>query len=193
MVAFMTSLFCAGLRMSEARAWRWEDIDLEANTFQVVRAVKDRQGSIADPKWDKRREGLQLPSVLKSALVAWRSELEEQFTGYVFPDLNGEPVSETVVRRAWRRMLSNGKVDAGERWLKPHSARHSLNTHLLAARVPALDVQLYLGWQSQEAKVLTRVQENYTHMQLLSTVSVADAVDRLYGPAPASSEQQQQK
>ena len=55
-------------------------------------------------------------------------------------------------------------------------------THLLAAGVSPLLVQTYLGWTSEEAKILTRVQASYTALRLLNLEDVAKAIDGLYGP-----------
>lgn len=191
MEALFTALFLAGLRVGEARAWRWEDIDMERRQFRVVRAVKDSAGTIGDPKWDKPRTGLALPDLLHAALGHWRARLNPLYADLVFPDVAGGPISTTVIRVAWARLLTHAakhdkvKLDVACRWLTPHSTRHTLNTHLLAARVPPLDVQLYLGWQSSIGKTLTRVQEGYTDMRLLDTSRVACAIDEIYRTDPA--------
>jgi len=190
MEALVATLFLGGLRVGEARAWHWDDVDLDGGRFSVVRAIKDRAGTIGDPKWDKRRENLALPGLLRDALTRWRTELDDGYTDLVFPDPDGLPVSVTVIRRAWARMLEHARekeiLPEDSRWLTPHSARHSLNTHLLAERVPPLDVQLYLGWQSEAGRMLTRVQAGYTSVRLLDTTTVARSIDRLYAAKKAS-------
>jgi integrase len=190
MEAFFAVLFLAGLRLGEARALRWDDLDLEAGRFSVVRAVKDRADTIGRPKWEKVREGLVLPGLLSDRLRRWRDALSQMTSydslGLVFPAADGSPVSTTVVRKAWYRLITHAeahpavKLAGGDRWLTPHSCRHSLNTHLLAARVPPLDVQQFLGWQSEAGKALTRVQAGYTDLRLLDTASVASAIDVMY-------------
>jgi len=56
----------------------------------------------------------------------------------------------------------------------------ALNTHLLAAAVPPLLVQTFLGWSSQEQRILTAVQRTYTELRLFRIEDVAKKIDELY-------------
>jgi integrase len=189
-------LFLGGLRVGEARALRWRNVDLVQRRFSVVEAFKDVDGTVGAPKWDKKREGLAMPKLLAAAFRRWREYLVAQAgdegNPFLQPDAlvlssaDLDSVGVTWVRKTFNRILGHAerhpqvKLKPDERWLAPHSARHTLNTHLLASDVSALSVQQYLGWQSRAAEEITRVQDDYLNKHLLDTKKVADAIDHLY-------------
>ena len=129
-----------------------------------------------------------IPRLALTRLKAWRDALPFQPNGehFVFGFLDCRPlgyegahnVFETIIKEA--RGVGILPIE-DERWLTPHAARHSLNTHLLASGLSPLLVQTFLGWSSAESRVLTRVQASYTHLRLLKVEEVAEAVDRIYG------------
>ncbi|MEI6385287.1 MAG: hypothetical protein WCQ50_01545 [Spirochaetota bacterium] len=75
-------------------------------------------------------------------------------------------------------------LPSDDRWQTCHAVRHSLNTNLLASGVAPLLVQSFLGWSSSEAKILTRFQATYTHLNLLKVEDVAKAVEVMYAAPP---------
>lgn len=137
-----------------------------------------------------------MPKLLMAAFRRWREYLESQAGvednpyldpgALVLSSADLDSVGVTWVRKVFNRVLQHAErhpqveLQQGGRWLTPHSARHTLNTHLLASDVSALNVQQYLGWQSQAAEAITRVQDDYLNRHLLDTQKVADAIDHLY-------------
>jgi len=120
--------------------------------------------------------------------MKWRES--SKFTSpkdFVFSTLDGVPPGQTWIRKNLLRVLKSADADKdlsfkiGDRWLTPHACRHTINSHLLAAGVPALLVQTFLGWSSEENKILTRVQRSYTELKLFRLEDVASKVDELYG------------
>lgn len=71
-------LFLGGLRVGEARALRWRNVNLVQRRFSVVEAFKDVDGTVGAPKWDKKREGLAMPKLLAAAFRRWREYLVSQ-------------------------------------------------------------------------------------------------------------------
>lgn len=189
--ALVSFLFASGARMGELEALRWRAVDFKTGRVSITEAVKGKDG-IGLPKWNKTRE-IVLARLALDRLKEWKACLVEATSSepapdlFVFGDMEGHPlgyegahnVFETIIKEARREKVL--PEDDG-RWLSPHSARHSLNTNLLAAGVAPLLVQSYLGWTSAEAKILTRVQAGYTHLQLLRVEDVAKAVDEMYTP-----------
>jgi integrase len=141
-----------------------------------------------------------MPEILASALERWRREAVTIFgeirpEDYVLITPERDHVKPTWATKAFTRVLRHAEahpkvqLEIGDRKLTPHSARHTLNSHLLGVKKAyALDVQHYLGWQSEAAKAITRVQAGYTDLRLLDTRAVAKAIDELYGPRAEAAE-----
>lgn len=183
----VTLLFATGMRIGEARALRWSAIDLDTGRCQVREAFKDGK-EIGLPKWNKARE-LVLPKLLLRRLQDRRDLVRPDPDEFVLSEGGGPPVGITWLRNAFKRVLDAAEARedinfvAGDRWLTPHAARHTLNTALLAAEVSPLLVQTYLGWSSAEARALTNIQRQYSHLELLDLPGVAAKIDELYGQA----------
>ena len=180
-------LFCTGLRVGEVRALRWDAIDMDTGRCLIREAFKNEK-EIGKPKWDKSRD-IVLPLLLLRRLEAWH-ELHppDDPRQFILSVGGGPPVGVTWLRNCFKRVLASAEASAdiafvaGDRWLTPHSCRHSLNSHLLAAETSPLLCQSFLGWSSVEVQTLTAVQKGYSHLQLLNLQDVADTIDRLYGP-----------
>jgi integrase len=107
-------------------------------------------------------------------------------SNFVFSTIDGHSLGQTWIRKNLIRVLKSAHADEevdckiGERWLTPHACRHTLNSHFLAAGVPPLIVQTFLGWSSEENRILTRVQRSYTELKLFRIEDVASKIDELY-------------
>ncbi len=139
-------LAATGLRISEAIALRWQDIQLDGSAphVKVRRAyVKGRMGP-PKSKHGKRQVPIDLPLV---------SELRErrkvsEWPGdddLVFPAANGEPLRQENVRR---RVLEPTAQEAGVPWAAFHAFRHTCATRLFADGRNAVQVQRWLGHHS---------------------------------------------
>jgi integrase len=185
MRAAITMLFCTGMRVGELRALHWEDIS-EQGRVKIARAFKNSR-EIGGPKWDKPRE-IVLPRLMRDRLLERGAD-----DTFVFGDVLGRSLGIEGLKNAFARILDVATkarpkwFTPCDRWLTPHSCRHTLNTALLAAGISPLLVQTYLGWSSQEARILTRVQAQYSHLELLRLEDVAEKIDELYGAAQVTS------
>jgi integrase len=186
----ITMLFCTGCRVGELRALRWGSVDLGTGRAKIIEAFKDSK-EIGTPKWNKPRE-IALPRLLRDRLQRWRNT--SQFTDaedFVLANADGKAVGIEHVKNIFARVLAAGQkakiLTVGDRWVTPHAARHTLNTMLLAAGISPLLAQSFLGWSSSEGRILTRVQAQYTHLQLLRLEDVAAKIDELYGRKTAKS------
>ncbi len=185
--AALTLLFSTGCRVGELRALRWQSVDMASGRVKILKAFQDST-TLGPVKWNKPREIALAPFALAS-LRAWRKASEwTKPEHYALADAAGRPLGIEGLQNAFERVLQAAEEDkelgfhrAG-RWLTPHSCRHSLNTALLASGLSPLLVQSYLGWSSAENRILTRVQAQYTHLQLLRLEDVAARVEELFGP-----------
>jgi integrase len=155
-----------GLRISEALALTWKQVDLDERTLTVRRSktaagrrtiplVDDAVAALLAQRSWQRRTRLMVGA-------GWRR------TGLVFTTATGTAVDPHNARRAQRRLL----VKAGLPTDRPfHTMRHSLATRLLRRGVPMPIVSAILG----HASIRTTV-DIYGHMQSAITADDLQAV-----------------
>ncbi len=170
-VMTLSLLLALGVRVSELRALRWRHVNLETGTIDIVEAFKGGNAgdAIGLPKWGKTRPGLKIPVPLIGDLKTYRQHMETRDTSLVRPDTfiicnpEGGPVGETFVQKTWKTIKKNTGDSIGwtDRWLTPHSCRHTLNTLLLINEAPPLQIQTFLGWESAAGKALAEMQRGY--------------------------------
>jgi integrase len=142
-----------GLRMGEALGLRWEDVDLDRGESRVSVALQRRKGSktLAEPKTERSRRALSLPSVLLSALKAHgMRQLEERLAagpkwrdhGLVFPSTVGTPLEPRNVTRHYKEMLRRAGLPESTRF---HDLRHTAASLLVAQGVHPRVVMEILG------------------------------------------------
>ncbi len=129
----------AGLRAGEALALRPEDVG--GGTVSVRRAVKERDGSIGDPK---------SPSAVRD--VPMTDRLAEACAGYMAarPDCptfcastRSMPIRPQNFQRWWRSVRASLGCDG----FTPHQLRHS-NLTKMARYMSPFDLQRWAGWSS---------------------------------------------
>lgn len=183
MIAF---LFCTGVRAGELRALRWSSVDLKTGRCKIIEADKGLDG-LGKPKWDKTRD-IFIGRLALDRMKVWKDSLVAPVPGdhFVFGTSDGERIGYEGLHNVLEAVIDEAREEDvlpdDERWISCHAARHTLNTNLLAAGVAPLLVQSFLGWSSTEARILTKVQEAYTHLSLLRVEDVAKAVDQMYAP-----------
>ncbi len=182
----LSTFICTGLRAGELRALIWSAVDLDSSRVKINKAFKsDKEEGL--PKWNKTRE-IALPSILIERLRKWKEYTPfNEPSDYVFATVTGVPPGQTWIRKNLQKLIKETDEDSDfefvidDRWITPHAFRHTLNTHLLAGGVPPLLVQTYLGWSSDEQKILSRVQRSYTELRLFALEDVAKKIDDMYG------------
>ncbi|MBI1379012.1 MAG: tyrosine-type recombinase/integrase [Frankiales bacterium] len=142
-----------GLRQGEALGLQWRDLDLDAPTLTVRRALQRQRGQglvLVEPKSRAGRRTITLPEpvveLLRAHRVAQNTERlhagsEWHALDYVFAQLTGLPLDSRADRRDWDQLLQ----DAGVRPARLHDARHTAATTLLLMGVPARVVMQILG------------------------------------------------
>jgi integrase len=84
----LTAAF-TGLRASELRGLKWNDVDLRHGKLHV-RQRADRYGAIGEPKSESGERTLPLPPMVASALREWKLKCPKGDLGLVFPSGAGE-------------------------------------------------------------------------------------------------------
>jgi integrase len=147
-----------GMRRGEALGLRWTDVDLDAGTVDVARVrttAKDADGRRLvydddDPKTDASRRTVSIDKPTVAVLRAHRAgQLEERMRagsvwvdeGRVFSREDGTGLDPDWVSGRWRDLCA----EAGVRYIRPHDARHSHATLMLAGGVPVEVISKRLG------------------------------------------------
>lgn len=156
-----------GLRQGEALGLMWDDVDLDAGSMSIRRALQRQQGKglvFVPPKSKAALRTLGLAPPMVEQLRAHRStQLGERLaagsawasTDLVFSQENGRPIDPRADHRAWQALLKQAKVPP----YLLHDARHFAATLLLSQGVPARVAMQILG-HSQIALTL----DTYSHV-----------------------------
>lgn len=127
-----TTMYAAGLRISEACALKTHDIDAARGLIHV------RHG-----KGDKERLVMLSPVLLTLLRQHWRQH--RPTPPYLFTNAKGKPLCP---KRAWE-VLCHAAEDAGiDKKVRPHMLRHSFATHLLERGTELRVIQMLLGHAS---------------------------------------------
>lgn len=149
-----------GMRQGELLGLRWQDVDLDAGTITVRHTLERGSRVLAEPKTERARRTLSLPSgVLTGLREQRRRQLEERMaTGgrwhdgdFVFAAGNGRPLDPRNVLRAFHTALAAAALPR-----QPfHAMRHACATLLLE--------------QGEELSVVSRI---LGHADLSTTADV---------------------
>lgn len=182
---FLAYLICTGTRAGEARAIKWEALNMDTGRVIIDKAFKSDK-ELGLPKWNKIRE-IVIPASLLSQLKKQKSiTYYDRPSDFIFSNADRKAVGITWIRKNLLKYLTKIDKDPENsfklsgRQITPHVYRHSLNTNLLAAEVSPLLVQTFLGWSSEEGKILTKLQNGYTGFQLLRLETVSEAIEKMY-------------
>ncbi len=145
-----------GLRLGEAFALQWDDLDFQAREIRVARAFSD--GRLDTPKSGHGRTvdmSAQLARALLRLLVERKAETLKrgwaEVPTWVFCSTTGTPLQKGNLRRVFVRVLKR----AGLPHFSPHSLRHTFASLLLQQGESPVYVQRQLGHASIKLTVDT--------------------------------------
>jgi integrase len=142
-----------GLRHSEVRRRRWQDIDLEKRVL-IVGKTKSEAGS---------GRPIPLTAAAHAALDMWSARFPNRKPlDYVFPACENGHVDVTRPISHWRTAWTNCCKLAGLPGLRYHDLRHSAATKLLESGTPMATVAAILGWSASTA---IRMAKRYGHIR----------------------------
>jgi integrase len=163
----LTAIFC-GLRASELRGLRWQDIDFDKRELHV-RQRADRHNQIGRPKSEAGERTVPIPAPVLNALREWKFASPRSDLGLVFCNRKGKvhTLTSIVDRGLKPAMVAAGLVD--ENGKAKYSGLHSLR-HFYASwcinrkadgglELPAKVVQERLG---HSTIILTM--DTYSHL-----------------------------
>ncbi len=137
---FVRLLAATGLRLGEALALRWGDVDLGRKRVKVRRRIY--RGQFAPPKSKYGRRDVPLAPGL--AREFWRARGKAADDALVFTGTSGQSIEASTAFRA----VKAAATKAGVPWVGPHALRHTCATMLFRGGLNAKQVQLWLGHHS---------------------------------------------
>ncbi|WP_165978578.1 site-specific integrase [Actinomadura darangshiensis] len=190
-----------GLRRGEAAGLRWCDVDLDGGTAVTCRQLQRRDGRlmVCPPKTAHSTRVTALDRTTIAALRAHRSRRRAEaaaygegyrYSGYVFTNLNGDPVAPGWLTHVFQQLIAEHDVPP----IRLHDLRHGAATLALVAGVQLKVVQEMLGHSSivLTAGTYTSVLPEVAHTAaektaayLLQAAGVVPGSARRRGRAPA--------
>jgi integrase len=172
-------LLAQGLRLSEAAALRWDNVDFDSGRLRIEWTLyrppaNEREPGaplwqLEPPKSLQSRLSLELAPEARAALLAQRDKqaferrtLGEAYPnhgagGFVFADEAGEPFAIKAAVYDWHQLLKRAGVNGH----RIHDIRHTYGTYSIAADVPERVLQANLGHANPSTtKVYTHVVED---------------------------------
>ena len=155
--ALFTTIYAAGLRISEVLTLQASDIDSRRMVIRV------RQG-----KGKKDRYVMLSPKLLLELRAYWKVARPPEC---LFPERNGkQPLARQRVYDVCRRTARRAGLKKN---VTPHTLRHSFATHLLEAGTDIRTIQALLGHRSLRTTAL------YTYVSLQKVVATSSPLDLL--------------
>jgi integrase len=155
-----------GLRSSELRGLRWQDIDLAAGTI-TVRQRADQWGQIGAPKSEAGKRTIPIPPELVSELKTWKLRSPISKIDLAFPSTTGTPLRHNnMLRRTFfplqvRAGLGVPKMDGkgtpavddeGEPILTGrygfHTLRHAAASGWIESNIDLKRLQVWIGHEN---------------------------------------------
>ncbi|MBR3429291.1 MAG: site-specific integrase [Clostridia bacterium] len=146
-----------GLRMGEALALRWSDINIRKNTLSVTKnliRVKNRSGKGSKyklilqekPKTEKSKRTIPLNKAALAALEDLKTAPGYKPDGFVIHTKDGSP----ILPRSFEQTLELMCAAAGIRRVGVHALRHTYATRLFEKGVDIKIISELLGHSSTE-------------------------------------------
>jgi integrase len=167
---FLTAIF-VGLRASELRGLRWEDVDLKAGELHVRQRI-DRLNVIGPPKSEAGRRTVRLGPLVLNTLREWKAKCPPGELGLVFPSSKGGICGyHTTIRALQAAVCKAGLLNAdGE---PKYTGLHALRHFYASWCINPLDS----GGQGLPAKA---VQDRLGHSSIVMTM---DTYGHLFPPS----------
>jgi integrase len=185
MHAYISLCLATGIRTEEARALRWEHVDLgdpyARPPVPASAAVWRSVRSHGDTKTEKSRRTLALPQMAVDALrIHQKRQAEDRLAAragwsnqdLVFATKTGAPLDAANVRREFRAACKAAKI--GTNWT-PRELRHSFVSLMSSSGVPVEEIARLAGHSS------SRTTEVVYRRELRPVLTTgAEAMDRLF-------------
>jgi integrase len=179
-------LAASGMRVGEALALRWSDVDLDARRLRVNGTVRRVGGRIerTAPKSQRSRRTLPISPAVVEALRSWRKAQAserlragtswESSMSWIFTTESGRLLDQRNAARGYQRALTAAGIDVPARF---HLFRHSAASAMLASgAVSVRTVSEILGHSTTSI-----TSDVYGHVMESAKVAALDVVGEALG------------
>jgi integrase len=180
---FILCMARTGMRIGEATALQWQDLDFEKN-YIVVRRNIPHHRHVETTKTQASQRKVDMSPELAAELKRLRTERKKQaladgesfdMEDWVFPNEDGSPMHYTnFLRRVWHKVQDQAKV----RRRTPHDLRHSWASHMLAAGADLAYVSAQLGHANPS--ITLRIYSHWVPGMRRITTAVLDRKENVY-------------
>lgn len=180
-ILFMTLLY-TGMRIGEAMALKWDNVDFDNATITVCESFKkvkqyESDGSSINvaltkaPKTTKGNRLIPIPTSLVFELKKFKLSRTNNKNGLVFCSRNGTPLEYNTIRRSHLSTCQKANI----RVVTIHALRHTFATRSIEAGIDVKTVSELLGHASIEITLNT-----YVHSTDNSKKAAANTIEKLY-------------
>ena len=162
-----------GARRGELLVLRWRHIRFDQRFIHITDAWKGRD-QIGDTKSGRDRIVPLSDRMIEKLEELKLYSLHVQPDDFLFCYEDGKRVGETWWHKRFKMALQRAKIEPGERWLTPHSFRHTINTIVRNSGHDPAKIRAVLGWMDEE------IQDNYTHWEADHLRKWAEIVDEIW-------------
>lgn len=155
-----------GLRRGELLGLKWGDVDLNRGIVHIRRQVLRQNGKVVEAPLKTKNSYRSIP-VSKDAIEVLKAQKAKTTSEYVFPSLNGGPISPDSVLHMLHRVLKR----AGLPRVRFHDLRHTFATIALQNGVDVKTVSGMLGHYSAGFTL-----DTYAHV---TTAAQREAADKM--------------
>lgn len=151
--SFFGIMLACGLRVGEAMALSWFNVDLKNKTISITQAVENHSNNIKEPKTKAGYRTIPIPDWYISYLQ------KPKTSQFVFTNTKNRMITDDVMRRAWHRIAEQAMLPPE---ITPYYLRHTYATALAEKGVDMKTAQYLLGHSdiAVTAKVYTHVTDN---------------------------------
>lgn len=175
--AFILTSTMAGLRLGEARALTWPDVDLQHALLHVRRSFS--RGRLTTPKSERSHRSVPIPPRLQAVLREHRARTpfaaDSDFV-FAHPEL-GSRLDDSALRKRFNKARAAVGLPDHHRL---HDLRHTYGSLVVSAGVPLIALK---GWMGHESITTTLIYARYAP----DPSANAAAFGRAFGEPPASS------
>lgn len=164
-----------GLRYGELAELRRHDIDPDAMTVHVTRAVTWLKGQtvVGTPKSSAGRRTIHIPASLKPAVVEHLDKHTQPGPdGLLFPAASGKHLHPSTIMKPYRK----ARTAAGRPDLRLHDLRHTAATTAALTGATLRELMARMGHSTTEAALV------YQHVAAERDKAIASGMDKLISP-----------
>ena len=162
-----------GARRGELLVLRWRHVDFEKRCLNITEAWKGKD-EIGRTKSGRNRIVPLSNRIVEKLKGLQCFSAHSQPDDFLFCYADGKRVGETWWRGRFMAALERADIEQGERWLTPHSFRHTINTIVRNSGHDPAKIRAVLGWMDEE------IQDNYTHWEADHLRKFADIIDEIW-------------